>query len=506
MRKIYFFLLIIPFITACHSLSIQKSEKTLEKFQKTIDNSYFQSQADWFYIKGEQKSTQGFYHQAIDSFKQALIYHPNSFSMHFRLIDEYLQAGLYLQAFKQCNTLLIQQPDNIKLHLKMGRIYEQNQLYKKALVEYNWVLEKNVYHIEALYQKAVLHIKKKEFSLARPALITLSQIGEDNLHKIHYLLAQVSKKENQMQKALFYFKKAIDFQPDFLPPTLGLFSFYHKSGQINKAIHILEEFQKNAGFSPQISLVLFHFHHQQKNWDKAIKYLQSFSEANPDNWLIQIQLARIWSQKAEYGKAIAIIKNILSVYPRVSSQVYTLYASFFEQQRDFSKALDVLLKASRIFPADTEVLFYKGFVYDQLGQTDQAIKLMKTVLKIDTNHVNALNYLAFVYAELNKNLESAEQMATRALSFSPNDSYILDTAGWVLFKRGKTEEALKHLERAYQSNTAEGLIAEHLAEVYYHLNMIDKSIALYKKAIGLETNEHRRKKLEKKLLSIQLDV
>ena len=68
------------------------------------------------------------------------------------------------------------------------------------------------------------------------------------------------------------------------------------------------------------------------------------------------------------------------------------------------------------------------------------------------------------------------------------------------------EQALKYLIQAYQNNPSMGGIAEHLAEVYYHLNMLDKSIALYKKAIGLETNEHKRKTLEKKLLSLQMEV
>ncbi len=234
--------------------------------------------------------------------------------------------------------------------------------------------------------------------------------------------------------------------------------------------------------------------------------MQSLSQRYPENWLIQMQLAGVWGQKKEYKKAIALMEKIILTYPRVSSKIYTLYVSLLEQKRDFPKALDVLLKASKIFPKDPDILFYKGFVYDQMGQTEQAIKQMKKVLRINTNHVNALNHLAFVYAELNKNLESAEQMVVKALSLSPNDSYVLDTAGWVFFKRGKAKEALKYLEMAYQNNTSEGLIVEHLAEVYYHLNMIDKSIALYKKAIGLETNEHKRKKLEEKLLSIQLDV
>jgi len=200
------------------------------------------------------------------------------------------------------------------------------------------------------------------------------------------------------------------------------------------------------------------------------------------------------------------MEKTVSVYPRASSGIYILYAGFFEQQQDFPGALEVLLEASYIFPVDTAVLFYKSVIYDRLGQTDQAIRYLKRVLEIDPEHVNALNYLAFLYAELNDNLKSAEQMIVKALSLSSDDSYIQDTAGWVFFKRGKMREALKYLELAHQNNTMEGLIAEHLAEVYYHLNMIDKSISLYKKAIELETNESRKKELEEKLQSIQLAV
>ena len=507
MKKIYFFLLTTPFITACHSLSIQKSVKNLEKPQEVIDHSYLQFQADWHYMKGEQESSRGFYSQAIYLFNQALIYDPDSFYLRFRLTDEYLKAGLYLQAFKQCNTLLGKQPNNIALRLKVGKIYEKNKMYNKALAEYDKVLKKNPYHIEALYQKAVLHVQKEEFLQARPIFRTLSQVEEgDRLHKIHYFLGRISKRIKQDKEAVFHFKKSLYLRPDFIFPVLELFFLYQTTNQKSKAIHVLEEFQKAAGFHPRISISLFHFHVQKGNWDKAIEYLQPFLKEDPGNWIIQTQLAWVWGQKREYEKAISIIKKTVLTHPHVSSRIYTLYAGFLEQKKDFSEALNVLLKASEVFPKDTEVLFYTGVMYDQLGNTDQTIKWMKNVLSIDANHVEALNHLAFIYAELNRNLEFAERMVVKALSLSPNDSYILDTAGWVFFKRGKILKALKYLKRAYQNNNSEGLIAEHLAEVYYYLNMVDKSIALYKKAIGLEKNENRKRKLQEKLLSIQLAV
>ncbi|MDE0118380.1 MAG: tetratricopeptide repeat protein [Bdellovibrionales bacterium] len=507
MKEIYFLLFAIPFITACHSLSIQKSKKSEKTFSTVIDHSYFQSQADWHYIKGEQASARGFYQLAIESFKQALVYKPHSFSLHFRLLDEYLKRGLYLQAIKQCDTLLKNKPDNLAaLRLRKGEIYEKMKLYKKAHREYDQVLRKKPDHLKSLYQKANLHIQTKEFLSARSLLTTLIHLDEKNIPKIHYLLAQVDMETGQIKQALSHFKKAMRLQPDFAAPALALSSFYQKTNQTGKAINVLEELQNNIGFSSRLSLALFYFHTQQKNKEKALGYLQPFLEAHSKNWWVPIQLAWTWGQKQEYDKAIPVIEKILSMHPQGSSQIYILYAQFLEKIKNFSKTMEVLLRASRIFPRDTQVLFYIGFIYDRLGQADQAIKWMKKVLALDTNHVEALNHLAFIYAEQNKNLASAERMIVKALSFSPNDSYILDTAGWIFFKRGKTEQALEYLKRAYKNNPSIGMIAEHLAEVYYHLNMLDKSIALYKKAIGLETNEHKRKTLEKKLLSLQLEA
>ena len=507
MKKIYFLLLFIPFITACHSLSIQKFLKSTKKNQDiVIDQAYLRFQADWHYIKGEEESLRGSKLEAINSFKKALIYHPRSFSLSFRLMDEYFRAGFYFEAFKQCKSLLKKWPGNLALHLKIGEIYEKSLMYEKALVEYGGVLRKKPYHIEALYRKSLLYLKKGESIKAFPLFITLSRIEEKNLHKIHYLLAQLNKQQGRLKKFLFHLRKSLHFQPDFLSPALELFSFYQQAGKTDQGVLILEDFHKTSGFYPQISLLLFRFHAEKGHWGKAIEYLEPFASAQPGNWALNLQLAWMWGQKTEYGKALSIMEEIVSTHPRASSRIYILYANLLEKTRDFSKALKILSQASKIFPKNADILFYKGFVYDQLGEPNQTIKWMRAVLKIDTNHIEALNHLSFVYAELNKNLETAEKMIVKALSLAPDDSYILDTAGWVFFKRGKIKKALQYLERAYQHNTSEGLIAEHLAEVYYHLDRIDKSISLYKKAIGLETNESRRKKLEKKLLSIQLSV
>lgn len=510
MKHIYIFIFIFPFITACHNLSTKtytiynkKLETTYKNrvLKKTIDKLYLQSQADWFYIKGEQESKQGLYHRSISSFKKILIYKPQSFTVSLRIIDEYIKAGLHLQAFSEIQSLLKKYPNHIELHIKLGEIYRINKLYQKSFAEYNWVLKKNKYHLDILYKKALLYISQKKFVLARPLLITLSKKAEKNLHNIHYLLGYIGKTQNQPNKLVFHFKKAIEFNPRFIQPVLELFAFYRDKGKNHKAINTLETFQQKGGVSIALSSILFKSYYHKKNWDMTIKHLQVLLEEKPNNLLYQIQLAKLWEKKKEYSKAILAMKDIISKTPHVSAKIYIFYASLFEKQKNNQQALNILLKASKIFTKDTEILFYTGIIYDQLGETNKSIKWLKKVLSIDKNNVKTLNYLAYIYAHNNQNLKSATQMAQKALLLLPKNSYILDTLGWIYFKQGDFKKSLKYLELAYQKNTQESIIAEHLAEVYYRLNIFDKSIVLYKKAIGLEINKQRKKQLEQKLLT-----
>ncbi|MEN0057302.1 MAG: hypothetical protein AAGB31_00580, partial [Bdellovibrio sp.] len=82
---------------------------------------------------------------------------------------------------------------------------------------------------------------------------------------------------------------------------------------------------------------------------------------------------------------------------------------------------------------------------DRLGNKDVVIKEMQRVLEIDPNHVQGMNYLAFTWAEMNKNLGEAEKLARRALELEPQDGYVLDTLGWILYKQKRFNESIKFL-------------------------------------------------------------
>src|SRR5690606_31997704 len=118
----------------------------------------------------------------------------------------------------------------------------------------------------------------------------------------------------------------------------------------------------------------------------------------------------------------------------------------------------------------------------------------------------ALNHLAYTFAEHEMRLDEAEQLARKALSLQPGDGYIMDTLGWVLFKRGDLAQALKVLEAAYRAQSGESVIAEHLGDAYYRLQNFEDAMKMYMKAAEIADNSKDIEKLRQKISQIQNQI
>ncbi len=82
-------------------------------------------------------------------------------------------------------------------------------------------------------------------------------------------------------------------------------------------------------------------------------------------------------------------------------------------------------------------------------------------------------------------------MIRKALGEEPNNMSYLDSLGWVLFKRGKAKEALEPMKRAVErmkseaeqiGGSADATILDHLGDVYFQLQEVDKAVLVWKEA------------------------
>ena len=83
--------------------------------------------------------------------------------------------------------------------------------------------------------------------------------------------------------------------------------------------------------------------------------------------------------------------------------------------------------------------------------------------------------MGYTLADKTERFEEALALIEKALVLLPGDPYVLDSLGWVHYRRGNLKLALKYLTLAMdQQPDAE--IAAHLGEVLWHLG--DKAEAI----------------------------
>src|SRR5262245_10067609 len=87
------------------------------------------------------------------------------------------------------------------------------------------------------------------------------------------------------------------------------------------------------------------------------------------------------------------------------------------------------------------------------GEFKRAVEDWKKIEKFSKRsgsppRASALNGLAYAQALANVELDDALANVNKALDLAPNEPAVLDTRGFVLYRRGENEEALKEMDRA----------------------------------------------------------
>jgi Flp pilus assembly protein TadD len=78
-------------------------------------------------------------------------------------------------------------------------------------------------------------------------------------------------------------------------------------------------------------------------------------------------------------------------------------------------------------------------------------------------------------------LPEARELIRKALELSPGEPSITDSMGWVEYRLGNREEALRHLRSAYQARP-DPEIAAHLGEVLWSVGEIEEARRVFREA------------------------
>lgn len=356
--------------------------------------------------------------------------------------------------------------------------------FVQSVIELGSILEKNKKHKEAIaLYEAFQNQHGPDVSVAESLVQT-------------YLLAE------NYDKAYEHLKTIIELDQGNLNAQLKMAFILVDQKKYKEAIPLLETILSQTPESDRVRFYLGAVYEEVKDYRAAIQQFKEIPKTSKYFADATMHIAYLFKLLDEPNSAIALLEKNIDFLDD-NPKVFSLYASFLDGQKMFKESQQLLEKAHDKFPTDVQIMYQLGAVYDQLGLHDRTVEKMEQLIVIDKNHVEGLNYLAYLYADKTRNLETAEKLARRALALRPNDGFILDTLGWVLYKQNKTSEAIKALEKAHQLESNEAIIAEHLGDVYFKVALPQKAREMYERAVQNEQNEQNVKKLRTKIDTVE---
>jgi Flp pilus assembly protein TadD len=119
-------------------------------------------------------------------------------------------------------------------------------------------------------------------------------------------------------------------------------------------------------------------------------------------------------------------------------------------------------------PEQPDLLYETALLAERLGRLDVLESRLNKLIELRPDSAQAYNALGYSYADRGLRLPEAQTLIEEALKLTPDDPFILDSLGWVLYRRGDLAGALTQLEQAYAKRD-DPEIAAHLGEVLWAL-------------------------------------
>lgn len=523
------------YFQAENALFYDKRADALKLYRKAL---LFQGESSWLRGKlAEIYILEGLYSQAFFQYRILLKKDPKNSDMRFYLTKLYKERELYDEALNECQVLLKQQPENFEFGFEKALILKKQGLHSKSIAQINKMLSTagRTEKIQLYLQKAHIYKLLQKIPLQKKALnkaIALNPVKEKFINLImghyvsmgdikgarDYLLGYQERHKNSIHAAkilseVFFSlnnKKSLYNQLKKLQSFGALDNFEAfqlavllvEKKKYDLAGSFFMDLLRDKQFTSSAYYFLGFIHERKQNLSQAEKYYRKVHLSDEYFFKARARLAWLLKEEKKWTEALAIMKNLHSQFQKTPKSFFT-YARFLKEGNQLREALEVLSQAETLFPEQLNILFLKGFYLGEAGQISESVEIMKKILKINPRYVRALNFLAYTYSENKGPLKTAEKMAKKALLLSPKSGYILDTLGWILYKKGQWQEALLHLKQAFQVSQEESIIAEHLGEVYQKLKKFKKSAFYFKKAMELEKDNSKRKSLEKRMALVQ---
>ncbi len=396
--------------------------------------------------------------QAIADLRTAMKGDPNSTQLMRLLARAHLRKNEPELAKDQLEKAIEVAPNDAQVRAELAQLHGAQGQFDQAIGQLREAIKlmpNNPALQEALFKA---HGAKKDWAAAHEVARQFKVAFPDQPLGFH-MDGLAYQGEQKFEASIPEFERAIELSPDAAEPLSQLVKSY---------------------------LVL-------KNPKGARDRLSKLIGANPKHFLARNLLGEVLLLDKKWDEAQQQFQQAIELNPKWPIPHRNL-AELYRARKDDTKAIETLVKGLEATGNNNLLATVLAGLYEQTGRYDEAIQLFEKLLAKDPKSPLLANNLAMFLVDHKEDPASLDK-ASRLIEplKTSKEPAFLDTVGWVLYKRGELDAAIKHLEQAVK-------VAPDADVMHYHLGM-----AYFKKGDAANAKPHLEQAAQSKVVFAGLE-
>jgi tetratricopeptide (TPR) repeat protein len=485
----------------------EDADALLDKLRKQpLDSADAATAIGDFYF--QQKETS----RALTEYQRGLSVAPKSLDIKKRIQDLYLSTGQTELAAQLDRELRKEGPKDITVRIDHGRLLMAQGNIPDAITALQRVVADAADSAQANYYLAMAYWQNGNPGQAHSALLEALKASPD-LPIAVQALSRLSLAHGDVSEAVTYAQELVEKFPADYGYRQLLAEALARHGQIREAEDQFLVAERLAPNDPNVHLGLATLYCAERKWLQAQTELETILQRDPHNTTALGQLADVLTARNQSSQAFSLVQQYVGANPN-DANGHVLLGALNSASKNYSAAQREFEQSLELDPNNVQAYLRLGQVYEVQGQTDFAIrryqkaldlqpklvalatmignlylnkkdlatarKYYAQALEADPNFAVANANIAWVDAQLGKNLDVALGRAQKAKSLMPDLPSVSDTLAWVMYKRGNYTAAVPLLQECVQK-------APDSSQFHYHLGLT--LIAAGQKAKGREQLE-----------------
>ncbi|HEX7219000.1 MAG TPA: tetratricopeptide repeat protein [Burkholderiales bacterium] len=236
---------------------------------------------------------------------------------------------------------------------------------------------------------------------------------------------------------------------------------------------------------------------EQKQWPRAIEWYEGIKDGD-HLMAARMRTANALAKQGKLDEARAYLKRVAAENPEDEVQLIVAEAQLLRDAQHHGDAFSLLSEALGKQPEQPELLYDLALTAEKMERFDLLESNLRKLIEVKPDHAHAYNALGYSFAERNMRLPEARKLIEKALELSPEDYFIIDSLGWVLYREGDLKGAARELRRAY-SGRPDAEIGAHLGEVLWMLGEKDEARRIWDESLKAGPDNETLNKTIKRL-------